>query len=205
MFELFRSDEPTCLSCFEPISVGTYFFEWWFKEDGLCTKCRFQMLPKWVKHRKLGLDIESIYRYEGLARSLILNFKDSEDKWLRQAFLNPCYLKFHLKYWGYVIVLAPSSQENRSYRPNKELVKDLKLEVIDDVFVKLKSYKQSEMSLKQRADVKDVIALKNVHQIRNKKVLIFDDICTTGNTLKACHDLISCEVSQIRLFTLFYH
>lgn len=203
MFGKFEQHEYTCLSCFESMSIGMYFLEWWIKKDGLCNVCRSKMMPKWHQYKKQGIKIESIYQYDGLGRDLLLNFKDSQDRWLNNVFLNPVFLKFHLKFWGYTIVVIPGSK--RIYQPNIEILKDVYLQVVDDVFVKIRPYKQSERKGHERSGIHDVIALKNVDVIRNRKVLLFDDLCTSGHTLRACYELIVKEVSQIKVFTLFYH
>lgn len=180
-----------------------YFINWWIKPDGLCLKCRQLMLPKWVVYKKLEMSITSLYRYDGLGRDLLLSFKDSKDIWLKDVFLNPVYLRFLVMYYGYTIVLCPSTEVSRGYRPNLKLVEDLGMNIVPDVFEKLMPYKQSEMSLDMRKDVGLYIGLKNVDAIRGKKVLLFDDVCTSGHTLRACYELIVGEVSQIKVFALF--
>lgn len=203
MFRKSEYHEYTCLSCFESMSIGMYFLDWWVKKDGLCHQCRSQMMPKWIQYEKQGIKIESVYPYDGLGRDLLLNFKDSHDRWLKDVFLNPIFLKFHLKFWDYTIVVAPGSK--RPYQPNVKLLNDIYLPVVDDVFEKIRPYKQSERKGYERHGVYDVIALKNIASIQHKKVLLFDDLCTSGHTLRACYELIVKEVSQIKVFTLFYH
>lgn len=203
MFSKSECHEYTCLSCFESMSIGMYFLDWWVKKDGLCLQCRSQMMPKWIQYEKQGIKIESVYPYDGLGRDLLLNFKDGHDQWLKDVFLNPVFLKFHIKYWGYTIVVVPGSK--RPYQPNVKLLNDICLPVVDDVFEKIRPYKQSERKGYERHGVYGVIALKNVASIQNKRVLLFDDLCTSGHTLRACYELIVKEVSQIKVFTLFYH
>ncbi|HLV49652.1 MAG TPA: hypothetical protein VKY25_01850 [Erysipelothrix sp.] len=161
------------------------------------------MMPKWIQYEKQGIKIDSVYPYDGLGRDLLLNFKDGRDQWLKDVFLNPVFLKFHIKYWGYTIVVVPGSK--RPYQPNVNLLSDIYLPVVDDIFEKTRPYKQSERKGYERKGIYDVIALKNIASIQNKRVLLFDDLCTSGHTLRACYELIVKEVSQIKVFTLFYH
>ena len=47
--------------------------------------------------------------------------------------------------------------------------------------------KQSTLTEKQRTEnVKDVYKLENKNEIYNKRILLLDDIYTTGSTVKAC-------------------
>ena len=63
---------------------------------------------------------------------------------------------------------------------------------------------QSTLNKEERKNnVKNVYKLINKEKIDNKKILIFDDIYTTGATIEACIEEISkANVKQIGILTL---
>ena len=64
------------------------------------------------------------------------------------------------------------------------------------------NYKQSEQSADNRSNIKNIIEIKNV-DLRDKKILLVDDVITTGNTLKACINLlISKGAKSVKILTL---
>lgn len=98
-----------------------------------------------------------------------------------------------------------SQTQKRGYIPNYEILKHLQLEVLENVLEKTQAYKQSTMHRSTRDNVKHVIVLKNHEYIKNQKILLFDDLVTTGNTLKACYDLLIEHAMQVEVFALFHH
>lgn len=75
---------------------------------------------------------------------------------------------------------------NQAEEIAKELAKSLKLPVLNDVLLKIKStLPQVELSEKERKEnVKDTFLVKNKETIQNKKILLVDDVYTTGSTME---------------------
>ena len=74
-----------------------------------------------------------------------------------------------------------------------------------DVLIKVTNNKpQSTLSGKIRKEnTKNVYKLINFEKIDNRKILIFDDIYTTGATIKACiQELRKANVAKIGVLTL---
>ena len=67
-----------------------------------------------------------------------------------------------------------------------------------DGFYKVDNYKQSEQSFNERQNIKDHIFIKKNLPIKNKKILIIDDIITSGNTIITIINLILKNYSPIR-------
>ena len=74
-----------------------------------------------------------------------------------------------------------------------------------DVLIKTKNnVPQSTLDKKSRIiNAKNVYKIQNLDKIQNKKVLVFDDIYTTGSTVRACvEELKKAGPSKIGILTL---
>lgn len=72
---------------------------------------------------------------------------------------------------------------------------------MNNVLIKNKNIKpQSEKGIKQRIlDIQGVYEVRNIDSIKNKKVLLFDDIYTTGSTANECKKvLLEAGASKVR-------
>ena len=71
------------------------------------------------------------------------------------------------------------------------------------LFYKKENYKQSDQSYSNRKNISKIIGL-NLSEIDDlKRVLIVDDVLTSGNTLKTCASLLHKEgIKDIKLLTI---
>lgn len=90
------------------------------------------------------------------------------------------------------MVPTPSSKvddEKRGFNHVKEIYKSLGLPMLD-VLIKISKEKQSSKSKKNRLKVDKKIISKNIDLLKGKKVLIVDDIYTTGATMQRAINLV---------------
>lgn len=90
------------------------------------------------------------------------------------------------------VPLHPSRKRSRGYNQSEEFAKGLseRLNIpYTDNFVKrsVKTHTQTRKSkLNRWQNVSEVFEIRNPEEVANKKVLLVDDVVTTGATLEAC-------------------
>ena len=143
------------------------------------------------------------FQYQGLIRNQIINYKFNEEAYKYKAISSFILKNFILKdskafqtINDYdVIVPVPISQKrlkergyNQSELVAKEIAKCLNKSLNTKSLYKCKDIiAQSKLNKEEReANIKNVYAIKNEHEIRGRKVLLFDDIYTTGSTANEC-------------------
>ena len=99
-----------------------------------------------------------------------------------------------LKKYDIMIVVPLSSKRKRLRGYNQsqliaEIISNiLQIKIQNKILFKTKNIlPQSTLNKEQRKNnIKDVFKVKNIEQIKNKKILLIDDIYTTGSTLNEC-------------------
>ena len=94
---------------------------------------------------------------------------------------------------------------NQSELIAREIAKNIPVIVYKNALKKIKNNKrQSDLSKEDRLDnVKNVYQIANEEIIKDKRVVLFDDIYTTGSTLNECSRLLKQNgVKEILAITL---
>lgn len=139
-----------------------------------------------------------IFKYEGIIRSMILNYKFNEKSYLYITFVN--FLLKNEKFFKILksydtIIPVPISSERKNERGYnqsellaKELAKKLNIECVKNCLIKNKNIiEQSKLNKEERQkNIQGVYILKNKEKLINKKLLLIDDIYTTGSTVNEC-------------------
>lgn len=180
--------EPThiCKICFKEIKIHSlYTFS--VQKSCICDECRRLLEPKFVKFSIGSYKGVSIYEYNQKIKQLIYQFKGCYDIELAEIFLEPFLNYYKVHFYGYLIIPVPSfKQDNeiRGFNHVIEIFKKLNLPIIEAI-EKTEKYKQSDHTFKERLQVSKYIKLSCLENIRNKKILLVDDIYTTGSTLRS--------------------
>ena len=176
--------------------------------DGLCPKCT-KILEKCAKfeiiNKNACMNFENliyIFKYEGIIRKLILDYKFNEKPYIYESFVN-FILKnkkiFEILKSYDTIIPVPISKtrmKERGYNQSlliaKKLSEDLNIELQTNCLIKTKNIvEQSKLNKEQREkNIQNVYELKNEQIINNKKILLIDDIYTTGSTVNECSKML---------------
>ena len=216
-----------------------------FNQDFLCKKCQ-KMLEAEAKFEIDQVDNQEyffenhlyIFKYEGIIRKLILNYKFNEKSYLYKTFVNfllknKKFFKILKSYDTIIPVPVSSKRMNERGYNQSELIADdivkqiteisskhildgilstqknniqkIKYECVTDCLIKNKNIiEQSKLNKEQRQkNIQGVYILKNKEKLINKKILIIDDIYTTGSTVNECCKILQeAKPKKIDVFTV---
>lgn len=133
------------------------------------------------------------FEYKSLVRNLILKYKFSDCGYLSNLFVNVILnnkkINEILKSYDIMIPVPVSKLKKkiRGYNQTELITKHFKnyIEIDSKNLVKIRNTKtQSTLSANERIqNVKNAFELKDVSSIKNKDIILFDDIITTGLTI----------------------
>ena len=176
----------------------------------LCNKCEIK-LEKEFKFQtdnyeddltKNFIEHNYFFKYGNLIRSQILALKFQEKPYVYKTiayFLENMQKSFeNLKKYDIILIVPISKQrkKERGYNQSKliakEISKIINIPIAENILYKIKNtVPQSSLNKKQREEnAKGVYKGINITKLHNKKILIIDDIYTTGNTVNECAKIL---------------
>lgn len=171
-------------------------------EDYACKSCKKNLEYICIENKLEKFDNKNFdysifaYKYEGIVRQKILEFKFKNKKYLYKTLSG--YLAEIIEMYSYLfdyIISVPISLNryfergyNQSYLIAKYVSKKIKKQILKFVLIKTKNNKkQSALGIFERKqNVKNVYKVINKNKIQNKRILLIDDIYTTGATVEEC-------------------
>lgn len=189
-------------------------------KKNLCKKCEIEIKKyqlneiEKVKNKNYNYQIK-ILKYENIIRKKIIDYKFNEKSYLYKTFgkiiLNNKKIYSFLKKYD-IILCVPMYKKKKKQRGYnqaeliaKELSEKLYIEFSLNNLVKIKdTKKQSTLTKRERTqNLKDAFEVKNKGILKNKKIILFDDIFTTGSTANECCNVLKkAGVKEIAVLTL---
>lgn len=176
--------------------------------NALCKKCEIKFKKKALFRVENYKDTSSyfdehifIFHYDGEIRKIILDYKFNDKSYIYKTFVN--FLKnnyeicVQIKKYD-IIIPVPISKEKykkRGYNQSgifaKSLAKELKMKYGECLAKTKNNATQSLLNQEGREkNVQGVYKAKNIGKIKNKNILLVDDIFTTGYTVNECSKIL---------------
>ncbi len=189
---------PYCSRCGRSLSANIRY-------SPICAECKnagFRFTRAW-----------SCCLYEGVIKEVIVRFKYSESMYLIPIFkeILKKFIRENIDA-NFVDIIIPVPLFNSKLRERgfnqSEIIASLVEEILNkpvlaDILKKIRPTKpQQELSRNARlSNLKDAFSVTRPDYIRDKNVLLIDDVLTTGATLNECAKVLK-ELSQKNIFAL---
>lgn len=177
-------------------------------EDDLCKKCEIKLnnIAKFNIDTYKNKNFEKhlyIFNYKEIIKDRLVNFKFNDKIYIYKAFVK--FITKNKKVYRFIenydiIIPVPIHNKRkiqRGYNQSSLIANEIaknndNIKYIDDVLLKQKNNKpQSTKNKKERQEnVIGAYNIKNEYKINNKKILLLDDIYTTGSTVNECAKIL---------------
>ena len=149
------------------------------------------------------MKIETFYEYDSLYKSLLIQYKECYDEALKDVFLYGILDYINLRYHGYSLALVPSSRQKRKERgfDHLELMCErVRLKRVKGLRMKTELIQEGKNAEQRREMEKNYI----YEGESLGKVLLFDDVVTTGASLLGTFWAIKEKATIIKVLSLAY-
>jgi len=200
-----------CKVCRRPLKTGNQTY--------ICSKClkkiRVIKEPYYLKGKHYFKKIYSIGLYQGVLREAILLLKYQGVKGLilplGKILLEYCEENIDLSSFDLIfpVPLFRSKKREREFNQAEAFAqiigKRYSLPVPNDNLLRIRdTRKMSGLNLEERRrNVKGAFVVRKKEKIKNKRILLTDDICTTGATVDECSKvLLTAGAKEVTVLTL---
>ena len=171
-----------------------------FNNQSTCSNCGVAIFgyadkcPRCLVNKYKFEKAYSVFIYDGIMKNLVKKFKFSSAKYIGEylsLFLYEKYLQLNIN--CDLIIPVPVHKKTlnkRGFNQAEELCycfKDSKEVRIDILFKEKLTKEQARLNFNERKkNLTDTFIVKNSEQIKDKTILLIDDVYTTGSTANEC-------------------
>lgn len=193
-----------CKICFKDIKTNN-IFTFFDKNLLFCKECLDKLTPIFKFFFIDSVKCLALYEYDENVQGLLYQIKGCYDIELAPIFLYKYRIELSIYFSGYTIVPIPSWKDDdniRGFNHVEAIFEPLKLKMIKCLF-KTQKYKQSDQSKNNRTGIANILKMSQIDNTNKLKILLVDDVHTTGNTLKAAIKLLKDHgVKKIRVLVI---
>lgn len=177
---------------------------------GICNTCKKSIKKIDNKYQD---EVISYGYYGGVLKDLILKFKyknnftagDILAEFLEEYIIN------NFKYEEYIITYIPLSKKSKKIRGfnqceyiAKKISRDLSIEVLEILIKEKETKEQKTLKRDERYEnIRDAFKIKTGIKVKNYKIILIDDVTTTGSTMQEAYKLLKkIQIKEIKLLTL---
>lgn len=207
MFGENRRGEPICLWCLRDLHHDATFFSIFNDSSKLCLDCQSKLIYKEIRFQLDGFEVVSYVEYDEHVSNLLILYKEHCDEALAPVFFDRVRKQINKIYKGYVCIPLPSSSQKvaqRGFHHLHRMIESIDLEFAD-VLIKTQDVKQARLSKVERSQIDLVFEIRKDVECSFEKVVLIDDVCTTGASLKAAIALLSPCCKMLCAITFAYH
>lgn len=181
-----------CLHCHEIIIENNHLINIFQKRSLLCHRCldEYESLRVNEKFKFDDMNVHTLFNYEGIVKRMLRRYKFQGDA--VQSKVISMFIKSHLRLYE-IIVPVPISDvrlKERGFNQVTKILDELNVKYTD-CLTSSRVKRQSEMSKIDRENEKNPFSLKDGNYlIKNKSILIVDDIFTTGETVRQVAEIL---------------
>ena len=184
-----------------------------FNNGHKCKICDMEILGQgevcdFCKKNKRDFDrAYSPFKYENEVRKVVLNFKSKNAKYLAEPMARMMLKDMPESMKNFdLIIPVPSSQKTikeRGYNQSELLAREIGritgIEVNSEILIKHKETQaQKELSFSQRKNnLKDAFKLISRKELKDKNILLVDDVMTTCATANLCGSLLKRHCNKV--------
>ncbi len=193
--KLQRLKPPLCRKCHRMLSELPAEFV----QGEMCYDC--------VRWEKWGGSLEknmSLYVYNDYCKELMALFKYRGDYAIANIFAKDVHTALSELEVDYIVPIPLSGErlQERSFNQSEAFIQTAGLSA-HNLLTRIHSEKQSKKSRQKRLNQADIFQIQTNFPIENKKIVLVDDIYTTGSTLQmAAQTLAEAGASHIISFTI---
>lgn len=180
-----------CKSCFAEIKLAPCR-EIIENNPLLCDQCISKINAKLEVRKIFDTEILFLSDYDGLMKTWLMNYKEFGDIELAPCFLYLFKPFLRLFFPGYTYVPCPSSEkriQKRGFDHLSEMLKSSSLPYQQILCQKSVIEQKNEKGM-ERFKSKGIAVKDDVSDISEKKIVLFDDVFTTGSTFYQSLSLI---------------
>ncbi|MBQ9986890.1 MAG: hypothetical protein IJP28_00780 [Erysipelotrichales bacterium] len=194
-----------CVQCgkFYPSVLGLFV-----RSVPFCQHCLQKAYEEIHVSEYKGCTLYYLHTYNEENMGQLISLKGNGEKWYKDLLIHPKIRQaLHKRFKDHTFVYMPSHREDdeeRGFKHLPVLFENITRNEVYPLYKKVR-YKQSKYTKQDRVRVRERLGvdeeLKNT--LRNKKVVLVDDVMSSGATLEAARELL--ELVDVELLVCLYN